>query len=216
MKVVFYAVASPYAHEMRESVERLGGRVVAYVHNLDDRDPPADLEPVVGPGDLAVEWLELPVVIPLVTPAHRKTVGAEVAERGFGRLATIVDPSAVVAASAGLSEGVTVNAGSVVGARSRLERLVLVNRSVSIGHDCVAEEYATFGPGCVLCGDCTVEAGAFVGAGAVLTPGIRVGRNAIVGAGSVVLRDVAEHTLVVGNPARVAREGIAGYNDVSV
>lgn len=39
----------------------------------------------------------------------------------------------------------------------------------------------------------------------VLLPGITVGRHALVGAGSVVNRDVPEHRLVAGNPARIIR-----------
>lgn len=42
-----------------------------------------------------------------------------------------------------------------------------------------------------------------VGGGSVLLPGVTIGVNALVGAGSVVTRDVAEGTIVAGNPARV-------------
>lgn len=48
-----------------------------------------------------------------------------------------------------------------------------------------------------------VKDGASVGAGSVLLPGIMVGRWAMVGAGSVVTRDVPDHGLVMGNPARL-------------
>ncbi|MCH7488992.1 MAG: N-acetyltransferase [Chloroflexi bacterium] len=47
-----------------------------------------------------------------------------------------------------------------------------------------------------------VSYGASIGAGAVVLPGIVIGRWALVGAGAVVTRDVPEHALVAGNPAR--------------
>ncbi|MFD0556130.1 acetyltransferase-like isoleucine patch superfamily enzyme [Stackebrandtia endophytica] len=47
-----------------------------------------------------------------------------------------------------------------------------------------------------------VEHGASVGARAVCLPGIRIGRWAVVAAGAVVTRDVPDHALVLGNPAR--------------
>lgn len=48
--------------------------------------------------------------------------------------------------------------------------------------------------------------GSSVGANATIVCGITLGEFCMVGAGSVVLRDVAPHALVVGNPARpVAR-----------
>ena len=45
--------------------------------------------------------------------------------------------------------------------------------------------------------------GAAVGAGAILVTGVTIGRWALVGAGAVVTRDVPDHAIVVGNPARV-------------
>jgi acetyltransferase-like isoleucine patch superfamily enzyme len=44
--------------------------------------------------------------------------------------------------------------------------------------------------------------GCSIGAGAVILPGLVIGRWAMVAAGSVVTRDVPDHALVVGNPAR--------------
>ena len=48
-----------------------------------------------------------------------------------------------------------------------------------------------------------VERGASIGANATILPGINIGREAMVGAGAVVLRDVPNHAIVVGNPARI-------------
>lgn len=45
-----------------------------------------------------------------------------------------------------------------------------------------------------------------VGAGAVLTPGVEVGEEAFVAAGAVVTKDVPARAVVMGIPARVARE----------
>ena len=47
-----------------------------------------------------------------------------------------------------------------------------------------------------------VRHGAALGANSTILPGVTIGRWAMVGAGSVVTRDVADHELVVGNPAR--------------
>lgn len=47
-----------------------------------------------------------------------------------------------------------------------------------------------------------VAEGATVGAGATVGSDLRIGRFAMVGMGSVVTRDVPDHHLVVGNPAR--------------
>ena len=91
-----------------------------------------------------------------------------------------------------------------------------INRSASIGHDTVAEYYVTFGPGCLLCGSCHIGAGSFIGGGATLVPKVRICRNAIVGAGAVVTKDVPDNAVVAGNPARLIKDSIAGYNGVGV
>lgn len=46
---------------------------------------------------------------------------------------------------------------------------------------------------------------AAIGAGAVIVCGVTIGRRALVGAGAVVTKDVPDHAIVVGNPARVIR-----------
>jgi acetyltransferase-like isoleucine patch superfamily enzyme len=52
----------------------------------------------------------------------------------------------------------------------------------------------------------TIRRAARIGAAAVLLPGIEIGEEAFVGAAAVVLKDVAPHAVVVGNPARQIRE----------
>jgi acetyltransferase-like isoleucine patch superfamily enzyme len=55
------------------------------------------------------------------------------------------------------------------------------------------------------CEGTSVGRGASIGTGAIILCGITIGEGAVIGAGSVVTRDVAAHTLVAGNPARMLR-----------
>ncbi|MCO6486183.1 MAG: N-acetyltransferase [Saprospiraceae bacterium] len=48
--------------------------------------------------------------------------------------------------------------------------------------------------------------GASIGTGSTILGGIRIGTGAMVGAGSVVTRDVPDHAVVAGNPARIIRQ----------
>lgn len=48
-----------------------------------------------------------------------------------------------------------------------------------------------------------VRRGASIGAGAIILGDLTIGELASVGAGAVVTRDVPDHRLVVGNPARI-------------
>ncbi len=51
-----------------------------------------------------------------------------------------------------------------------------------------------------------VEEGASIGSSVTILCGITIGRNAIVGAGSVVTKNVAPHTIVAGNPAKLIKK----------
>jgi carbonic anhydrase/acetyltransferase-like protein (isoleucine patch superfamily) len=71
---------------------------------------------------------------------------------------------------------------------------------LTIGKSC------TIGHNVVLHG-CTLEDGALVGMGAIVMNGARIGRESIVGAGAVITegKQFAEHSLIIGAPARVIR-----------
>jgi len=50
-----------------------------------------------------------------------------------------------------------------------------------------------------------IKQGASIGSGATILSNITVGEHAIVGAGSVVTKNVAAHSIVAGNPAKLIR-----------
>jgi acetyltransferase-like isoleucine patch superfamily enzyme len=55
------------------------------------------------------------------------------------------------------------------------------------------------------CEPTLIKRGASIGSSATLLCGITIGEFAVVGAGSVVTRDVAPHSVVAGNPAKVLK-----------
>lgn len=215
-RITLYGIGSEYAHEAIEIAARADIEIAAFIDNLSPVGEYPSMAPVLTPAQCNAELRQLPSFIPLVTPAHRKLIRAELADSGFEIGETLIDPTAIVARSTRFGCGVQVNAAVVVGANCRFGEQVLVNRSVSIGHDADIDDYVSFGPGALLCGSCAIGTGAFIGGGATLAPGVHVGANAIVGAGAVVVKDVPANTVVAGNPAKVLREEVAGYNGVGV
>jgi sugar O-acyltransferase (sialic acid O-acetyltransferase NeuD family) len=213
---VVYGIRSPYVYELNESLLRLKIPVAAFVDNVETGVLPKDLQPIVRGDALYSRLTDLPVAFPLTTPGHRQSAVNESTGRGFSHFATVNDPTSVIASTATFEEGLLTNGMSIVGAKSVIGRFVIINRGVSIGHHVSMDDFVTLGPGCVICGLCTIGKGAFVGSAAVVNPRLSIGSNAVIGSGAVVTRDVPDNCLVVGNPARIVKEDIRGYNDISV
>jgi acetyltransferase-like isoleucine patch superfamily enzyme len=66
-----------------------------------------------------------------------------------------------------------------------------------------------------------VRCGASIGSNATIVAGVTIGQGALVGAGAVVTRDVPDHAIVVGVPARIVgdareKEGVQSHHRLAV
>lgn len=125
----------------------------------------------------------------------RIDVSERIAASGL-RGPVLVEPSAAVAPSAELADGVQVFAGAVVSAAANVGPHTIVNSGAIVSHDCVIGANAHLAPGAILAGDVTVGDGALVGMGVTVPLGLSVGSRAIVGNGATVLADVPDGTIV--------------------
>lgn len=133
-------------------------------------------------------------------------------------------------------DGATVGRGCNIGEHAYIERgsrlgdYVVIKNQVMVWEGVTIEDHVFVGPGAIFTNDqyprsrslpeaakryrhpenwlisTTVRHGASIGAGAVIRCGVTIGRYAVIGAGAVVTRDVADHRIVMGNPA-----GITGW-----
>lgn len=131
---------------------------------------------------------------------------------------TQVREDAVIGELCNLGRAVYIGPGVVVGDNCKIQNFALIYEPARLGTGVFV------GPAAVLTNDLypravnldgspkgaedwqsvgvVVEDGASIGARAVCVAPVTIGRWAMVGAGSVVIRDVPDHALVVGNPAR--------------
>ena len=139
-----------------------------------------------------------------------------------------IEDGAVVGARTRVWRQAHVRAGAVIGEDCNIGKNVFVDEGVTIGNlvkiqnnvsvykGVTLEDEAFVGPSAVFTNDLRPRAqnpdwvvvptlvrnGASIGGGAVIVCGKEIGAWAMVAAGAVVVRSVAAHELVVGNPAR--------------
>ena len=120
----------------------------------------------------------------------------------IGPLATVVHPSASVAASARVQPGCLITAQCVVAPMAELGMGVIVNHGAVVDHDCRIAAWAHVAPGVRLGGAVEVGEAALVGAGSTVLRNLRVGAGATLGAGAVLLQDLPDGEAWAGVPAR--------------
>ena len=136
--------------------------------------------------------------------AGRLSAAAVAEQHGF-ELISAVHPRSVVAADVAIGPGSVIAAGAVVNPRARLGSHVIVNTSASIDHDCVLGDGVHVSPGAHIAGGVRIGRGSWIGIGASVIDGIEIGAGTIVGAGSTVVRNLPDHVLAYGSPARPQR-----------
>lgn len=133
---------------------------------------------------------------------HTRTVIATfMRDTGF-RWASIIDPTAVIAANALISPHCIVGPKAIVCVHARVGPLSVISSGAIVEHDCVLDEGVFLHPAVRLAGGVQVGARAILDVGASVIPGRCISADSYVGAGAVVIRDVAEGARVAGVPAR--------------
>jgi UDP-3-O-[3-hydroxymyristoyl] glucosamine N-acyltransferase len=89
---------------------------------------------------------------------------------------------------------------------------VKIDDLVQIGSGCTIENGCMVTAGSILSQNVVIKKDSWLSPNVTIIENIIVGKNCVIGAGSVVLKDVAEYTIVVGNPARFLRNTKNNHN----
>lgn len=115
---------------------------------------------------------------------------------------SVIHPSAIIAPSVNLGQGVQVMAGVILQTNTTVADNTIINTGAVIDHDCIIESNVHVAPGCKLSGGVYVQSGTHIGTGATVIQGIHIGSNCLIGAGAVVVKNIANSQKVVGVPAK--------------
>ena len=141
------------------------------------------------------------LLLTIGSTSAKRDIVATLKGRG-ARFASLRHPTAVVAVTARLEEGVILCPYAVVSANAVLGEFVAVNIHSSIGHDVNVGAYSTISAHVDLTGGVTLGQAVSVGSGARVLPGRHVGEGATVGAGAIVMRNVPVHATVYSAAAK--------------
>jgi acetyltransferase-like isoleucine patch superfamily enzyme len=112
-----------------------------------------------------------------------------------------------------IGDRTAIGTATVIDGNTRIGNDVSLQSMVYIPTDTTIGDHVFIGPNAVLTNDryppsgCLkgpiIKTGAAIGANTTILPGVCIGEGAFVAAGSIVTRDVPDHMMAIGTPARI-------------
>jgi len=161
--------------------------------------------PIIGTdkdiGKIKEKYKDVPVFISPDSPRIRRELSILYEKENFNFM-SLIHPQAMISNSAKIGKGVVVQAGASVSSCSTIGDFVKINTRANITHDVHIHEFSTIAPSAVVLSSSIIHPGCYIGSNATILSNKVIFSDAIVGAGAVVTKDVANQTIVIGNPAR--------------
>lgn len=116
---------------------------------------------------------------------------------------TLIHPTAVLADSCILGEGVIIYPFALISDNAVIGDGGIINMYSSVAHDSKLGTYCTISAHCDITGMCTLGNNVFMGTTSNIVPGTKVGDDVYICAGSTVMTRVKSGRKVFGNPAKI-------------
>ena len=159
--------------------------------------------PILG----GIEWLKknpgVSVVIGFSKPSEKLELVKRINAVGHHTFPSLIHPDTWISKRVKIGHGSIIYPGVHLDVDIRLGNFNLLNKLVTVGHDTVTGNYITISPGVNVGGINSIGDGVEFGINSCSIQQLKIGAWATIGAGAVIIRDVADHAVVVGNPGRV-------------
>lgn len=149
---------------------------------------PNEIELVLGIGTIGINDI-------------RASIFSQYKQRGYNFL-SVIHPSAIIASSVKLGEGIQVMAGAIIQTNTEISDNSIINSGAIVDHECRIGTSVHVAPGCRLSGGVKIENHCHVGTGAIIIQGKTIGHHTLIGAGSVVTKDIQPYKKVIGVPGK--------------
>ena len=144
------------------------------------------------------------IIIAIGEPVIRKKLFNKVKSMGI-KLATLVDPSALISDTASMGEGVIVAPFSNITCSTVLGCNVAINAHSTVGHDITIGDHTVISTNVTIGGNSVIGKESFIGLGAQTKENLSIGSEVIIGMGAIVFKDIPDKMIAMGNPARPIR-----------
>jgi sugar O-acyltransferase (sialic acid O-acetyltransferase NeuD family) len=162
---------------------------------------------VLGPLHMAAKYRDCFFINGIGSPSNFWRKEEIISKSGLSadRFENIIHPTASVSHMSKLGRGVVVFQNVTITSNVSIGNHVIILPNSIISHDDIIGDYTCVAGGVCISGCVVIGYSCYVGTNSSIIGNVKIGDYSLIGMGSIVLNDVAENTVVAGNPAKVIR-----------
>ena len=191
MKSIAIYGAGGFGKEVRGLLNHPGFNSYSFVGFLDDD---ATINPMAKEGSYE------DIVVAIANCTDRKRVVDKLDSRFT--FEKIIHPAIYLDSSVEIKKGSILCDGVKLTVDISIGEFVIINLNATIGHDTRLGKFVSIMPAVNISGGVTIGDGTFIGSGATVLQGLTIGQHVTIGAGAVVTKNIPDHGIAKGIPAR--------------
>lgn len=212
MKKLIIVGAGGYAKSVLDSVDYMNFKMIGYIDDIKSKGESHQGYPVLGNSIDCLDTPETYVYFVAIGNNAKRKEWFDRLKANRLSLINVIDKSALISPAATIGEGCFIGKLAILNHGSSVGDNCVINTRALVEHGCCIKNHVNLSTNSTLNGDVICDNGSFIGSGSVINGQVTIGEWALVGSGAVVTKDVKEHTVVVGIPAKEIKSTSHKYN----